>query len=128
MVDTGSELPNPPPSVLENPRMKLLVEDEGIQEGDFGVLESLGNYSGDLFAEFFHNRFNRDHERDASPRLEKDYEISGERLAVLSEDDYRRKRLQASHEMFGLFLPILRKYGRATSYRLVTFFEDRENS
>lgn len=126
MTDAGAELPTPPPSVLDNPRMKQLVEDLGIEQEDLGTIEGLGRFSSERYAEFFHNRFNRVHEEDAIPLMERELASSEKRLSSMADDDYGRPRIQDWHDMIVLFLPFTRRYGRAASYRLETFMEMKD--
>lgn len=110
---------------LDNTTIKEFVSNQGISEGDLGMLEKLSDFPADLIIEELHNLFSLSKEKSGDGLKSRIDQLRG----LLSDsqhpsDSYQRYKLQRTQELCEAVLLFSEKYGWEKSYSLVRILEE----
>ena len=114
-----------PQPILEQERVKQLIERRKIDPEDFKLLEDLAEFPNAMFIELLHNMFNMNKDKSLTV-LEREIESMkrrGEQLKGTAHDPEAFKKKVELLETMHVFAS---KYDWAVCYNLVRVFEEKE--
>lgn len=113
------------PSILDQDRVKELIQNRDIKPEDFPLIEELAKFSNRLFIEMLHNTFNGQKAKSLQA-LESDIKSTQRKAEQLKGDSHLTTKVSEQLALLELMKRFASKYDWTVCYNLVRVFEEKE--